>query len=405
MGRLFHKRAHADSNQSAFTICGDLLRSDFVQPDHIHDHFHAFGIIAAVEMLFRDRHKGKLFLLHHAHSADVMRLNADVAGERIDRHFHRITHAGPGNAAIRHQRRLVGRHGLGTAPVDFNVVRPRQIAMGHRAFEAIGKWIDRIRAGIDGHIAVEPKDTAFRCRVNGDEIMMFSAVRTSHEMFTPVFDPAHRHLKMTGQPAGDHLFRLEQRLAAEPAANVGRDNADLALFETEKLRQPRADKMRHLGRRPHHQLIGAIIPFSEYGAAFHRVHRMAGHAVFPFDNHGRPVCDLAEIVIREGFHHKVVTPVLVDKRCVAGFRREHIDNRRQFLELDQGRLREILRFRPCIGDADGDRFANEPDLADCQRRVIGPLVPGHLGRCAHRLHVGHVRRREDGRFKTGRLGD
>ena len=119
---------------------------------------------------------------------------------------------------------------------------------------------------------------------------------------------------------------------------------------------------------------------------------MARHPVFAFDNDRRPVGDLAEVIVREGFHDQVIVPVLVEARRVWSLGVEHIDDRRQFLVLNHGGLRQILGFGPRIGNTDGYRLAHEPDLANRQCRIIGALVPGHLGRCAHRLHAGHVRR-------------
>ena len=234
---------------------------------------------------------------------------------------------------------------------------------------------------------------------------MFPAVRAGHEMLAAVLDPADRHFEMTGQPARDQFFGLEQRLAPETAADIGGDHPHLLLFQAEEFRQPGPDQMRHLGRRPHHQLIRTIVPFGEDGAAFHRVHRMTGHAVLALDHDGRAVGDLAEIVIGKGFHHEVAVPVLVNAGRVRRLCRQHVHDRRELFELDLRCLRQILGFGPRIGNTNGNRLAHEADLADRQRRIVRRLVTGHLGRRPHGEHAGHIVGGKNAMLETRRFGN
>src|SRR6266567_1951744 len=50
-------------------------------------------------------------------------------------------------------------------------------------------------------------------------------------VFAAVFDPAHRVAAMHGKPAETNFFGQQDAFVAEPPADVGRDDADLTLFE------------------------------------------------------------------------------------------------------------------------------------------------------------------------------
>src|SRR5262249_57382601 len=85
--------------------------------------------------------------------------------------------------------------------------------------------------------------------IGGDAVMVLAAIGAGNEMFATILDPAHRMAAMHGEPAETNLLGQQDALVAKSAANVRRDDADLALVEAETLGQPGAHDVRHLTRR------------------------------------------------------------------------------------------------------------------------------------------------------------
>ena len=206
---LFDISPHADTGQPAVPIWFGLLSADLRQADHISRHLDALGVIAAVKMLLAIDINGIFFFRHHVLDADFVRFHSDFPGQRIDRHFHRVTDAGARDAAIGHQAGLVSHHGLCATFIEFEIIGSWQVAMRHCPFQPVGERINRIRARIDRDIAIETEHTAIGRRMQRDEVMMFAAIGASHQMFAAVLNPADRAFQLARQPAGDQLFRLQ----------------------------------------------------------------------------------------------------------------------------------------------------------------------------------------------------
>ena len=57
--------------------------------------------------------------------------------------------------------------------------------------------------------------------------MVVAGMRRGQQMLVAILDPAHRVVEFEGQRGEDDLLRIEPRLRAEPAADIGRDDAQL----------------------------------------------------------------------------------------------------------------------------------------------------------------------------------
>ncbi len=66
--------------------------------------------------------------------------------------------------------------------------------------------------------------------------MVLPAIGSGNEVFAAVLDPAHRMAAMHGKPAETNFLGQQDAFVAEPPADVGRDDADLTLFEAETFR-------------------------------------------------------------------------------------------------------------------------------------------------------------------------
>ena len=201
---------------------GDVDRGD--------DAAQAFGIIAAVEMFFGDVVERHLFGRDQVAQADLVGLEVRFAGDGVEHQFHHETDAGAGDAAIRQDRRLVGGGRPGAATIRLHHVRAGQDGGDLRGFQAGGKRIGRIGAGIDRGLGIHAEQLAIGRGVGGDIVVMLAAVRVAGELFAAVLDPAHRVAEAAGEPAGADLLGQQDALVAEAAADIGRDNADPRLL-------------------------------------------------------------------------------------------------------------------------------------------------------------------------------
>ena len=76
--------------------------------------------------------------------------------------------------------------------------------------------------------------------------MVLAAIGAGREMLAAVLDPAHRMAATHRQPRQADFFRQQDALVAEAAADVGRNDADLALLHAEAFGKAAAHDMRHL---------------------------------------------------------------------------------------------------------------------------------------------------------------
>ena len=234
--------------------------------------------------------------------------------------------------------------------------------------------------------------------------MVLAAIGAGNEMFAPVLDPAHRMGTLHGEPAQADLLRQQDAFVTEPAADVGSDDAHLALFEAETFRQSGAHDVRHLAGRVDRQLLEPRVPERDHAAPFDRRHALARGT--DFARHlDRRVERPADIDIDERLEKHVVAPVLVNEHGVVLARVQHVVNGRQLLEIERDRRREVFRFRPCRSDAHRRQFADVAKLVGGERRLLRDLEPAQPGHRPDRLHADESRRGERGAALVGRDGN
>ena len=116
--------------------------------------------------------------------------------------------------------------------------------------------------------------------IGGDPVMMVAGMRRGQQMLVAVLDPAHRVVEFQRQRGEDDLLRIEPRLGAEAAADIGRDDPDAALVDPENLADRDAHRVRRLGRGVDHDLVEPVVAIGQHAAALHRRTRLPVHAVF-----------------------------------------------------------------------------------------------------------------------------
>ena len=207
-----------------------------------------------------------------------------------------------------------------------------------------------------------------------------AAVRVGHEALAAGCRPLHRPADLPGAPGDDRLFRVVEDLAAETAADVRPDHAQLVLGKPQHAAHDRADRVRVLGRGVQRGslrrrvIVGQRGPWldgvgdepliaelqgGDVGRA--RARRVGGLAV-------AQVPDEGEVVLR----------FRVDLRRPFGDRLRHLGHRRQFAVAHLDQLGGVLRLFHGLCDHAGDAVADVAHRAGRQHRVRR-LVHGLAG--------------------------
>ena len=189
-------------------------------------------------------------------------------------------------------------------------------------------------------------------------------------MFVAILDPAHRMIEFERERGEDDLFRIEPRLRAEAAADIGRDDADAAQLDAENFADRDAHRVRRLGRGVDHDLVEPVVAIGEDAAAFHRRAGLPVHAVFA--GHGdrrprarrlrcrRPRSSAPEQVVAEATRARGAG---LPPRS-----RARIHHRVERLVVDRDGGGEVLGFGAGRRDAGGDRLADIAHLVGRERR-------------------------------------
>ena len=112
---------------------------------------------------------------------------------------------------------------------------------------------------------------------------LVEALAGGGEVFQAVAGPFDRAPQLPRRGADENLLRIERALAAETAADIGRDHADAVARNVERRRQRIAHDAGHLRRRMQRQRVAARFVFGETGARLDRDRGLAVHAEAAFD--------------------------------------------------------------------------------------------------------------------------
>ncbi len=234
---------------------------------------------------------------------------------------------------------------------------------------------------------------------------MLAAVGVCHELFAPVFDPAHRPSQFPRKPAEADFLGQQDALVAEATADVGRDHTDRSLVQAQALRQSRAVDVRHLRGAVHLELVEPRVPFAQNAAPLHRRHRLARGADMAADLDRRVLLRLREVRVDQGFQKDVVAPVVVHQRGRFGARFDHVDDGRQLLVVGVDLRGDVLGFGAGGRDAHRDRLAHQAHLVLRERPEVRGLESRERGHGADRLDAVEVLHREYAVLESGGLLD
>ena len=93
----------------------------------------------------------------------------------------------------------------------------------------------------------------------GELLPLVAAVVGAHQRLGAGLGVLHRLAEPAADRPGDPLLRRDLELAAEAAADVGRDHPDLRLGDAGRRGQREPQDVRDLGRRPHGDLLAGRV--------------------------------------------------------------------------------------------------------------------------------------------------
>ena len=196
---------------------------------------HRLRIVAAVEMLLGDVLERHFVRWNQVAQPHFIRFEAGFRRDRIQHQFERKADAGSRHAAIGQDRTFIGGRRIGPATIGRHAVGTGQNADDLRGFEACRERIRRIGAGIDGCLAIDAAQLAVAVGIDGDLVMMLAAIGAGAQMLAPVLDPADGEAFIEREPGKADFFGQQNSLVPEAAADVGRDHANAALLDAERV--------------------------------------------------------------------------------------------------------------------------------------------------------------------------
>ncbi len=387
VARLLRVHGVADADATAVLLALRLARAHRVVAHGLDGHAEGLGVVATVEMALGNVVERHLVRLHQALEAEFVRIAADLARERVQGHFQREADACAGDTTVRQDRRLVGRHRIDLAAVVREIVEARQDGTDLAGLETGRKRIGGVGTGIDRRLAIEGQQASVRVGIGGQDVVVLAAVRVGGEVFAPILQPTQRPAQLARRKTERHFLGQQNALVAEPAADIGRNDAHLLFREPQAFGQPRAHDVGLLAGRGEHQLAFARIPFGDDAAAFHRAHDLARGDEFLCHQIGGLGLRGLEVHIDKGGEIEIVAPMLVHEHAFGPASCTHIDDGRQRLELDVDLGCHVLGFGPRLGGTQGDEFAHVAHLAGCQGRLHGRLEAWKRRIGANGLHA------------------
>ena len=217
---------------------------------------------------------------------DLDGVDAERVGAEVEHALHHERRGRPRHPAVGSRRCRVRRHRGHLAAIVLELVGAGQEPSRHERLEAGRPRGDGVRAGIAGGADVEGEQPAVRVEAGPDRVVMVARMRRGLHRLAPLLDPLHRPAQMHRQHTERDVFGIEDRLHAEAAADVGRDDADAILGQAEHLAQQMADEVRYLRGRPERELALARAPVRDATAALERRGALPVGAERPLDHRG-----------------------------------------------------------------------------------------------------------------------
>ena len=260
--------------------------------------------------------------------------------------------------------------------VDLAVDGRRRVLTGEQRRIEDGRDARRerrqIRAHVRGRVHAHRQELAVRVERELGVRDVVASVGVGQERLAPLRGPLDRAIHPLARPHHRRLFRIEEDLRAEAAADVGRDHAHLVLRQTEhERRHEQTLDVRILARDVERvRVVGAVVR-RRCRARLDRVwDKTVVDDVELRDMRGRRECGVDSGLVAKGPCVAVVPRCALVNLCRAGRKRVYaVDDRGKRVVVDVDELRGVLRLMRCLGDDESDHIPHETNLALREHRV------------------------------------
>ena len=247
------RHAHADQPAAVADLAGASATPGPAEPV-------GAGAQALVQTALRERPAGLLRIdLGVVDDAQLDRVHAQLLGQFVDRHFQR------------HQARsLAGRaHGVAFGQVQRRQLHLHQpVGRGVKQAGLLGRRLGAAAGQIAGPALVaDGGQLAVRRGAQADALDRRRTVGGVVEHQRPLQGQLHRPAGRLGAQRGEDGVGADEQLPAETAADIGRDQADIVLGNTQRLGDVAAAPGDHLVGGPDRQLVA--LPGGDGGVRLH----------------------------------------------------------------------------------------------------------------------------------------
>ena len=252
---------------------------------------------------------------------------------------------------------------VGLAPIRCQIMRAGQIAAGLRRFQARGERPDRIRAGVDQDLRVQPQQTPASVGIGGHPIVVLTCVGAGNQMLASVLDPAEWRLARRASPGRPRFLPAATGICIRSRRRCRAARRRSPPAERSASRPARRGSDAAPGSSMHDKLRRAMIPPAQQPAPFHRVHHGAQLNVRSTFT-GAEDAATASMPLSKAVSRNRLSPQWSCRRAAqARAARGAAGDRRQLRVVHLDELGRILGAAHAGGDTHGDRLTPRNERA------------------------------------------
>ena len=288
------------------------------------------------------------------------RVDAEPARRQLDQPLGQVVGLGFAGAAIG-----VDRHGVGEDAAHAHEHRRDGIDAAHRGRRRVGRAARavgrHVSAEIGHRLDIERKEPAVGVERQPPLGPVVAALRRGEKILAALADPFDRAAEPPRRPQHQHPFGIEEILHPEPAADIGRADADaLGRHVEDRIGELVAQAVHALARQHQIEAVARLVIAADRGTRLDR-------------HDDQPVVDELDLDDMRGARHRggdrrlvaalvtvgeVAGRLVPQQRRVVQQRRRRIGHRRQHAVIDRHKLGGVAGKLAGLGDDKSDRIAD-----------------------------------------------